>query len=190
MSFSTDGGPTWKLSRSLELTTSHVRLTTGDGSHVCGGATGTGCGVAAGDAGRGLSGGSACGVHWAVVLVGGSVSVLLAAVSWMAVLVGGSVSVLLAAVSWAVVLVGDSVSVLLVAVSWAAVPKAAVHVEVPAAVLSAVQVGGDFPFFLWPFPTLDGGAAVLQLTTVVLGEPLVAGVLAFSLQAVANFFCF
>ncbi|KAJ1153868.1 hypothetical protein NDU88_006626 [Pleurodeles waltl] len=58
------------------------------------------------------------------------------------------------------------------------------------AVLSAVQVGGDFPFIFWPFPTLDGGAAVLSLTTVVLETPLVAGVLAFSLRALANFFSF
>ncbi|KAJ1118938.1 hypothetical protein NDU88_007125 [Pleurodeles waltl] len=67
---------------------------------------------------------------------------------------------------------------------------AAVHVAVPVVVLSAVQVGGDFTFFLWSFPTLDGGAAVLPLPTVVLAEPLVAGVLAFSLRAVGNFFCF
>ncbi|KAJ1174569.1 hypothetical protein NDU88_006390 [Pleurodeles waltl] len=66
--------------------------------------------------------------------------------------------------------------------------RGGMHVAV--AVLSAVQVGGDFPFFLWPFPTLDGGTAVLALTTVVLGEPLMAGVLAFSLRAVANFFTF
>ncbi|KAJ1088606.1 hypothetical protein NDU88_001762 [Pleurodeles waltl] len=87
-------------------------------------------------------------------------------------------------------LVGGSLSVLLAAVSWAAVPVAAVHVVVPVAVLSAEEVGGDFPFFLCPFPTLDGGAAVLPLPTVVLAEPLVAGVLAFSLRAVCNFFCF
>ncbi|KAJ1203202.1 hypothetical protein NDU88_006995 [Pleurodeles waltl] len=158
--------------RPLELTTSLVRLATGDGIHVCGGATGTGCGVAAGSAGGGLSSRGACGAHWAAVLVGGSVSVLLAAVSWAAVLVGGSVRVLLTAVSWAAVLVGGSVSVVLAAGSCAAVPVAAVHVAVPVAVLSAVQVD-NFPFCFCPFPTLDGGAAVLPLPTVVLGEPLV-----------------
>ncbi|KAJ1201339.1 hypothetical protein NDU88_005152 [Pleurodeles waltl] len=79
-------------------------------------------------------------------------------------------------------------------VSWvlAAVPVAAVHVAVPVADLSGVQVGGDvdLPFFFRPFPTFDGGAAVLPLPTVVLAEPLMAGVLAFSLWDVGNFFCF
>ncbi|KAJ1192778.1 hypothetical protein NDU88_002084 [Pleurodeles waltl] len=127
-----------------------------------------------------LSSGSACGAHWPAVLVGSSVSVLVAAVSWEAVLV---VAVSLAAVSWEAVLVA---AVSLVAVLVAAVSLAAVLVVV----LSSVQVGGDFPFFLCPFPTLDGGAAVFPLPTVVLGEPLVAGVLPFSLRAVANFLCF
>ncbi|KAJ1215653.1 hypothetical protein NDU88_003261 [Pleurodeles waltl] len=67
--------------RPLELTTSLVRMTTGDGSHVYDGATGSGCGVATGGAGGGLSSGGACGSHWAAVLVGGSLTSVLAAVS-------------------------------------------------------------------------------------------------------------
>ncbi|KAJ1138492.1 hypothetical protein NDU88_004875 [Pleurodeles waltl] len=86
---------------------------------------------------------------------------LVAAVSWAAVLV--------AVVSWAAVLV---VAVSLAAVLVAAVSWAAVLVVV----LSAVQVGGDFPFFLCPFPTLDVVAVFFPLPTVVLGGPLVAGV--------------
>ncbi|KAJ1114130.1 hypothetical protein NDU88_002369 [Pleurodeles waltl] len=115
------------------------------------------------------------------MLVGGSVSVLVAAVSWEALMV--------AAVSLAALLVAavSLTAVLLAAVSCAAVLVVAVSsAAVLVAVLSAVQVGGDFPFFLCPFPTLDGGAAVLPLPTVVLGEPLVTGVLPFSLQALAN----
>ncbi|KAJ1203702.1 hypothetical protein NDU88_007483 [Pleurodeles waltl] len=142
-----------------------------------------------------LSSGGACGAQGPAVLVGGSVSVLLAVVFLAAVLVAAVslAAVLLAAVSWA--------AVLLAAVSWAAVLVAAVSlaaVLVPAvswaavlvAVLSTAQVAGDFPFFLCPFPTLDGGAAFFPLPTVVLGGPLVAGVLPFSLRAVANFLCF
>ncbi|KAJ1097356.1 hypothetical protein NDU88_002476 [Pleurodeles waltl] len=115
----------------------------------------------------GLSSGGACGAHWPAVLVGGSVSVLMVVVSWAA--------LLLLAVSWAVVLVAAvSAAVLLVAVSWAAVLMVGVSwAAVLVAVLSAVQVCGELPFFLCPFPTLDVGAAVFSLPTVVLGEGLV-----------------
>ncbi|KAJ1204286.1 hypothetical protein NDU88_008067 [Pleurodeles waltl] len=100
---------------------------------------------------------------------------------------GGVLTDLGAAEGHSVCGAGEGLSILVLA----AVPVAAVHVAVPVAVLSAMQVGGDvdLPFFL-PFPTLDGGAAVLPLPTVVLAEPLVAGVLAFSLRDVGNFFCF
>ncbi|KAJ1118273.1 hypothetical protein NDU88_006468 [Pleurodeles waltl] len=103
---------------------------------------------------------------------------------------------MLVADSLTVVLLKGTVSAVLVKASvsgvLAAVSVAAVHVAVPVVALSAVQVGGDvdLPFFFRPLPTLDGGAAVLPLPTMVLAEPLVAGVLAFSLWDVGNFFCF
>ncbi|KAJ1163915.1 hypothetical protein NDU88_004367 [Pleurodeles waltl] len=131
-----------------------------------------------------------------VVLVAGSLTAVLAWVSVAAVLVAGSLTAVLAAVLVAVVLLKGTVSAVLVKGSvsgvLAAVSVAAVHVAVPVAVLSAVQVGGDvdLPFIFRPFPTLDGGAAVLPLPTIVLAEPLVAGVLVFSLRDVGNFFCF
>ncbi|KAJ1218259.1 hypothetical protein NDU88_005842 [Pleurodeles waltl] len=112
-------------------------------------------------------------------------AVLVAAVSCKAVLVAAVslAAVLVVAVSLAVVLVAG---MCLAAVLVAAVSLAAVLV----AVLSAVQVCGDLPFFLCPFPTLDGGAAVFPLPTVLLGEPLVPYVLHFSRWAVANFLSF
>ncbi|KAJ1205460.1 hypothetical protein NDU88_000895 [Pleurodeles waltl] len=110
----------------------------------------------------------------AVFVAAGSLTAVLVAASLTAVLVKGSVSA---------VLVKGSVSAVLAAVSVAAVQVA---------VLSIVQVGGDvdLPLIFWPFPTLDGGAAVFPLSTFVLPEPLVAGVFAFSLRDVGNFFCF
>ncbi|KAJ1212880.1 hypothetical protein NDU88_000523 [Pleurodeles waltl] len=102
-------------------------------------------------------------------------------------------AVLVVAVSLAAVLVAavSCEAVLLAAVSLAAVLVAAVYLAaVLVAVLSAVQVCGDLPFFLCRFPTLDGGAAVFPLPTVLLGEPLVPDVLHFSRRAVANFLCF
>ncbi|KAJ1208463.1 hypothetical protein NDU88_003849 [Pleurodeles waltl] len=100
--------------------------------------------------------------------------------------VAGPLAVL-AAVSVAAVLVTGSLTAVLTAVS-----VAAVQVAVPVAGLSAVQVGVDvdLPLVFRPFPTLDGGAAVLPLSIFVLTEPLVAGVLAFSLWDVGNVFCF
>ncbi|KAJ1184569.1 hypothetical protein NDU88_001373 [Pleurodeles waltl] len=121
------------------------------------------------------------------VLVAGSLTAVLVAGSQTAVLVKGSVSAVLAVGSLTAVLVAGSLTVVL-----AAVLVAAVQVAVPVAVLSAVQVGVDvdLPLIFWPFPTLDGGAAVFPLSTFVLPEPLVAGVFAFSLWDVGNFFCF
>ncbi|KAJ1145385.1 hypothetical protein NDU88_011672 [Pleurodeles waltl] len=135
-------------------------------------------------------------VSVAAVLVAVSLTAVLAAVSVAAVLVAGSLIAVLAAVSVAVVIVVGSLTAVLLKGSvsglLAAVSLAAVHVAVPVAVLSAVLFGGDIdlPFCFRPFPTLDAGAAVLPLPTLVLAEPLVAGVLAFSLQDVGNFFCF
>ncbi|KAJ1122075.1 hypothetical protein NDU88_000579 [Pleurodeles waltl] len=117
------------------------------------------------------------GAHWPAVLVA-AVSlavVLLAAVSCEVVLV--------TAVSLAVVLVA---AVSLAAVLVAAMSLAAVLVLV----LSAMQVFGDLPVFLCPFSTLDGGAAVFPLLTVLLGEALVVDVFPFSCRALANFLCF
>ncbi|KAJ1104266.1 hypothetical protein NDU88_001678 [Pleurodeles waltl] len=90
---------------------------------------------------------------------------------------------LVAAVSLAAVLVA--------AVSLAA--ELVVAVSLPAvlvAVLSTMQVFGDLHVFLCPFPTLDGGAVVFRLPTVLLGEALVVDVLLLSRWAVANFLCF
>ncbi|KAJ1144702.1 hypothetical protein NDU88_010999 [Pleurodeles waltl] len=89
-------------------------------------------------------------VSWAAVVV--------AAVSWAAVLVVAVslAAVQVAAVSWAAVLVA--------AVSWTVVLVAAVSLAaVLVGVLSTVPVGTDFPFFLCPFPTLDGEAAFFPL---------------------------
>ncbi|KAJ1215654.1 hypothetical protein NDU88_003262 [Pleurodeles waltl] len=126
---------------------------------------GAGSGVMSGGAGGGLTDLGAGGGVMSGVLVAGSLTSVLLKVTVSTVLVKGSVSWVLAAVA-----------------------VVAVHVAV--AVLSTMQVGGDMPFFFRPFPTLDGGAAVLPLPTVVLSKPLVAGVLAFSLRDVGNFFCF
>ncbi|KAJ1100842.1 hypothetical protein NDU88_005917 [Pleurodeles waltl] len=125
---------------------------------------GAGSSVRSSGAGGGLTDCSAAAVSVAVVLVAGSLTAVLVKGTVSAVLVKGSVSGVLAAV----------------------------QVAVPVAVLSAVQVGVDvdLPFIFRPFPTLDGGAAVLALSTFVLPEPLVAGVFAFSLRDVGNFFCF
>ncbi|KAJ1207315.1 hypothetical protein NDU88_002706 [Pleurodeles waltl] len=211
----------------MELTTSLVRMNTGDGSHVCGGATGSGyCGplavLAAGSVAEELAAGSVASVLVAVivamVLVAGSLTAVLVAGSLTAVLVVGSLTAVVAAVSVAAVLVAGSLTAVLAAVSVAAVlvagsltavllkgtvsavlargsvsgVLAAVQVAVPVPVLSAVQVGidVDLPFIFRPFPTLDGGAAVLPLSTFVLPEPLVAGVFVLSLHDVGNFFCF
>ncbi|KAJ1199895.1 hypothetical protein NDU88_003727 [Pleurodeles waltl] len=140
-----------------------------------------------------------------VVLVAGTLTVVLAAVSVAVVLVVGSLTAVLAVVAVAAVLVAGSLTVVLlkgtvsavlvkgsVSGVLAAVFVAAVHVAVLVVVLSAMQVGRDvdLPFFFRPFPTLDGAAAVLPLPTVVLAEPLLAGVLAFSLWDVGNVFCF
>ncbi|KAJ1198148.1 hypothetical protein NDU88_001992 [Pleurodeles waltl] len=122
----------------------------------------------------------------ALVLVAVSVAPVLAADSVASVLAAVIVAVVLAAVIVAAVLVAGSVTVVLVAV------LLAVQVAVLVAVLSTVQVcvDMDLPFTFWPFPTLDGDAAVLSLSTFVLPEPLVAGVFAFSLWDVGNFFTF
>ncbi|KAJ1137253.1 hypothetical protein NDU88_003666 [Pleurodeles waltl] len=53
-----------------------------------------------------------------------------------------------------------------------------------------VGVDVDLTLIFWPFPTLDGGAAVFPLSTFVMPELLVAGVFAFSLRDEGNFFCF
>ncbi|KAJ1123788.1 hypothetical protein NDU88_002255 [Pleurodeles waltl] len=134
------------------------------------------------------------------VLVVGSLTAVLVAVSVAAVLVAGSLTAVLAEVSVAAVLVAGSQTAVLVKGTVSAVlvkgsvsgVLAAVQVAVPVAVLSALQVGVDvdLPFMFRPFPTLDGGAAVLPHSTFVLPEPLVAGVFAFSLWEVGNFFCF
>ncbi|KAJ1097443.1 hypothetical protein NDU88_002562 [Pleurodeles waltl] len=111
----------------------------------------------------GLSSVGAVGAHCPAVLVAAVslAAVLVVAVSCEAVLV---VAVPLAAV-------------LVTAVSCEAVLVAAVSLAaVLVAVLSAVQIFGDLPVFLCPFPTLDGGAAVFPLPTVLLGEPLVVDV--------------
>ncbi|KAJ1096457.1 hypothetical protein NDU88_001598 [Pleurodeles waltl] len=119
----------------------------------------------------------AFGAHWPAVLVAAVslAAVLVAAVSCEVVLVAAVslAAVLVAAVSLAVVLV-------------AAVPLPAVLV----AVLSSVQVFGDLPVFLCPFPTFDGGAAVFPLPTVLLGEALVVDVLPFSCRALDTFLGF
>ncbi|KAJ1099865.1 hypothetical protein NDU88_004960 [Pleurodeles waltl] len=117
-------------------------------------------------------------VFVAAVLVAGSVTMVLVAGSVTAVLVAGSVTA---------VLVAGSVTAVLVAVS-----VAVVQVVVLVVVLSAVQVGVnvDVPLTFWLFPTLDGGTAVLPLSTFVLSEPLVAGVFTFSLWDVGNFLTF
>ncbi|KAJ1127745.1 hypothetical protein NDU88_006138 [Pleurodeles waltl] len=122
-----------------------------------------------------------------VFVVAVFVAPVLVACSVTAVLVAGSLTAVLVAGSLTAVLVAGSVSAVLAAVS-----VAAVQVSVLVAVLSAVQVGVDvdLPLIFGPFPTLDGGAAVLPLSTFVLPEPLVAGVFPFSLQDVGNFFTF
>ncbi|KAJ1187029.1 hypothetical protein NDU88_003808 [Pleurodeles waltl] len=172
------GGPTWKLSRPLKLTTSFIRLTTGDGIHVCGGAIGISCGVAAGGACGGLSSSGACGTHWPAVLVGGG-SVLRSGAGGGGVLgsIAGGGGVLGSGAGGGGVL-GSSAGGGGVLGSGAG----------GGGVLGSGAGGGGV--LGSPFPTLDGGAAVLPLPTVVLGEPLVAGVLPFSLLAVANFLCF
>ncbi|KAJ1082436.1 hypothetical protein NDU88_002604 [Pleurodeles waltl] len=148
----------------------------------------------------------------AVVLAAGSVAVVLAAGYVAAELAAGSVVAVLAAGSVAAVLAAGSVTAVLAAGSVAAVLAAgsvALQVVVQVAVFSAIQVGGDvdrrcdtgplvgatmpssdLPFSFWPFPTLDGGAAVLPLSPFVFPEPLLAGVFCFSLWDVGNFFSF
>ncbi|KAJ1179587.1 hypothetical protein NDU88_004821 [Pleurodeles waltl] len=153
----------------------------------------------------------------AAVLAAGSVTAVLVAGSVTAVLAAGSVVAVLAAGSLAEVLVAGSVTAMLVAVSVTAVLVAgsmtavlvAGSVAVQMAVFSAIQVGvevdrrcdtgpsvgatmpsPDVPFTFWPFPTLDGGAAVLPLSPFRFPEPLVAGVFGFSLRDVGNFLSF
>ncbi|KAJ1208343.1 hypothetical protein NDU88_003729 [Pleurodeles waltl] len=123
----------------------------------------------------------------ALVLAAGSLAALLTAVFVAAVLVAGSVTAMLVAGLVTAGLVAASVTAVLVVAS-----VTAVLVAVLVAILSAVQVGidVDLPLIFWPFPTLDGGAAVLPLSTFVLPEPLVAGVFAFSPRDVGNFFTF
>ncbi|KAJ1187077.1 hypothetical protein NDU88_003856 [Pleurodeles waltl] len=178
-----DSDASWKLPRVLELTTNIRRLTTGDGRHVWGGATGSGC--------RGPL-------------------VVPAAVSVVAVLAAGSVAVVLAVGSVAEVLAAGSVAAVLAAGSVAAVLAvvlAAASVAVQVAVFSAVQVGvdvdrrcdtgpsvgairpsPDLPFSFWPFPTFDGCAAVLPLSPFVFPDPWVAGAFGFSLRDLGTFF--
>ncbi|KAJ1208164.1 hypothetical protein NDU88_003550 [Pleurodeles waltl] len=152
----------------------------------------------------------------ALVLAAGSVVAVLVADSvaamLVAVLVVGSVVAVLVAGSVAAMLVAGSVTAVLVASSGTAVLLAvhvAVQVVVQVAVFSAVPVGvnvdrwcdtgpivgatmpsPDLPLIFWPFPTLDGGAAVLPLSPFVFPEPLVAGVFTFSLWDVGNFLTF
>ncbi|KAJ1162692.1 hypothetical protein NDU88_003159 [Pleurodeles waltl] len=142
----------------------------------------------------------------AAVLVAGSAAAVLAAGSVTVVLVAGSVTAVLAVGSLEVVLVAGSVAAVLVAGSVTAV-LVAVQVAAQVAVFSAVQVGidverrcdtgpsvgatmpsPDLPFSFWPFPTFDGGAAVLPLSSFILPDPLVSGVFCFSLHDVGNFF--
>ncbi|KAJ1192087.1 hypothetical protein NDU88_001399 [Pleurodeles waltl] len=144
----------------------------------------------------------------ASVLAAGSVVAVLVADFVAAVLVAGSVVAVLVAGSVAAILVAGSVTAVLVAGSGTVV-LVAVHVAVQVAVFSTVLVGvdvdrrcdpgpivgatmpsPDLPLIFWPFPTLDGGAAVLPLSPFVFPEPLVAGVFAFSLWNVGNFFTF
>ncbi|KAJ1100926.1 hypothetical protein NDU88_006001 [Pleurodeles waltl] len=122
-------------------------------------------------------------VSVAAVLVAGSLTAVLAAVSVPVVLVAGSLTAVLVKGIVSAVLVKGSVSAVLAAVSVAAVQVA---------VLSAVQVGVnvDLSLIFRPLPILEGGAAVLPLSTFVLPEPLVAGVFTFSLRDVGNFFSF
>ncbi|KAJ1152905.1 hypothetical protein NDU88_005679 [Pleurodeles waltl] len=113
----------------------------------------------------------------------------------------GSVAAVLAAGSVVAVLAAGSVAAVLVAGSVAG----QVALQVP--VFSAVQVGvdvdrrcdtgplvsatmlsPDLPFSFWPFPTFDGGAAVLPLSPFVFPDPLVAGVFGFSCRDVGTFF--
>ncbi|KAJ1158965.1 hypothetical protein NDU88_011637 [Pleurodeles waltl] len=137
----------------------------------------------------------------AAVLAAGSVAAVLAAESVAVVLAVGSVEAVLAAGSVAAVLEAGTVPAVL------AVGSVAVQVAVQLAVFSTVQVGvdvdrrcdtgpsvgatipsPDLPFSFWPFPTFDGGAAVLPLSPFVFPDPLVAGVFSFSLQDVGTFF--
>ncbi|KAJ1140608.1 hypothetical protein NDU88_006957 [Pleurodeles waltl] len=148
----------------------------------------------------------------AAVLGAGSVAAVLVVGSMTAVLVAGSVAAVLVAGSMTAVLAVGSVAVVLVAGSMTAVLVAGsvgVQVALQVAVFSTVQVGvnvdrmcdtapsvgatmpsPDLPFSFWPFPTLDGGAAVFPLSPFVFPEPLVAGVFCFSLWDVGNFFSF
>ncbi|KAJ1192414.1 hypothetical protein NDU88_001721 [Pleurodeles waltl] len=142
------------------------------------------------------------------VLAAGSVASVLAAASVAAVLAAGSVAAGLVAGSVAAVLVAGSVTAVLVAASMTA-ELVAVQVVVQVSVFSAVQVGidvdrrcdsgpivgatipsPDLPFIFWPFPTLDGGAAVLPPSPFIFPEPLVAGVFCFSLRDVGNLLTF
>ncbi|KAJ1127971.1 hypothetical protein NDU88_006364 [Pleurodeles waltl] len=130
-------------------------------------------------------------VSVASVLAAASVASVLAAVFVAAVFVAsvleaGSVTAVLVAGSVTAVLAAGSVTAVLVAV------RVAMQVAVLVADLSAMQVGidVDLPLIFWPFTTLDGGAAVLPLSTFVLPEPLVAGVFAFSLGDVGNVLTF
>ncbi|KAJ1101491.1 hypothetical protein NDU88_006558 [Pleurodeles waltl] len=95
MPFSTESDASWKLPRLLELTTSLERLNTGDGSHDCGGATGSGY--------RGPL----------EVLVAVSVAAVLAAGSVAAVLVAGYVAAVLVVCSLEAVLVEGPVEAVL-----------------------------------------------------------------------------
>ncbi|KAJ1206708.1 hypothetical protein NDU88_002109 [Pleurodeles waltl] len=146
----------------------------------------------------------------AAMLAAGSVAAVLAAGSVEAVLAAGSVAAVLAVGSVAAVLAAGSVVVVLAAGSVVAVLAAGsveVQVAVQVVVFSAIQVGvdvdrrcdtgpsvsatmpsPDLPFSFWPFPSFDGGAALLPLSPFVFPDPLVAGVFGFSLQDVGTFF--
>ncbi|KAJ1122251.1 hypothetical protein NDU88_000749 [Pleurodeles waltl] len=122
---------------------------------------------------------------------------VLAAVSVAAVLAAGSVAAVLVAGSMTVVL--GSMTAVLAASSMAV--QVAVFSAIPVGVdvdrrcdtgpsVGATMPSPDLSLSVWPFPTLDGGAAVLPLSPFVFPEPLVAGVFCFSLRDVGNFFSF
>ncbi|KAJ1175351.1 hypothetical protein NDU88_000639 [Pleurodeles waltl] len=244
MIFSTEGVTSWKLPRLLELTTRFGRLTTGDGSHVCSGPTGSGCRGTAGGACGGASSGGACGNLCGIGVDGG----LCGSGSFAGLCGIGAVGGLCGSGAcgslWGIGAGGGLCGIgaggglygggaglsggdaggglsdcgaggglrdfgaggrlrdsVLVAVHVAVQVQVAVFSTVPVGVdvdrrsdtgpiVGATISSPDLPLIFWPFPTLDGGTAVLPLSPFVFPEPLVAGVFAFSLQDVGNFSTF
>ncbi|KAJ1150378.1 hypothetical protein NDU88_003172 [Pleurodeles waltl] len=130
---------------------------------------------------------------FAAVLAAGSVTAVLAAGSVAAALAAGSVAAVLAAGSVAAVLAAGSVAAGSVAVQVPVFPAVQVGIDVDRRCntgpsVSATMPSPDLPFSFWPFPTFDGGAAVLPLSPFVFPDPLVAGVFSFSLRDVGTFF--